>query len=333
MQHKIDATCAKATLFQRDAKLSNQLLHIAGNCLRRRDRLGKGAAHLHQFGNAHRLDRFASLAKSLSEPPDHFRAETQGQRRPWSLGKFAYGAKTEHLQSGNDTLLQPERRHRQPADRRPLPARRYDADLLTAKPGKRMGRPPAIGNSSAGGEACGMQAVDHAAQHQRLIAVQMVRTCRIQHQPIRRICGDDRGIDTQEMKSELLQGAGIRRRIQILDNETRHQSLRLADGCTGPDAHRLCCLVQCQHEAAASLTADHDQRLFNRRRVLPRKTPVAIRRPCRQVKRDDPLHHRLPLQMQRFRRRDIAKVPETSVACPPPAPAGAKMAGQRHASG
>ncbi|MNY08463.1 hypothetical protein D3C86_1413190 [compost metagenome] len=196
-----------------------------------------------------------------------------------------------------------------------------------------MGSTPAIGNGRAGGKACGMQAVDHPAQHQRLIAVQMVRSRRVQHQPIRRIGGDDGGIDAQKMKGQLLQGAGISSCIQIFHQKARHQRLRLADRRAGPDARRLCRFVERQHQPAAALAADHDQRLFNRWRVLSRKTPEAIRRPCRQVERDDPLHHRLPLQIQRFRRRDIAKVRETSAACPPPAPARAKKDGRRCASG
>jgi 2',3'-cyclic-nucleotide 2'-phosphodiesterase (5'-nucleotidase family) len=140
--------------------------------------------------------------------------------------------------------------------------------------------------------------VDQAHEHRRLAAMQMIGATGVDDEPIRRIGGDDWRV-TQRPESEAVECGRVVGRIELEVDETGNKDLRLARRHADPQARVSRGRVERQHLAAATLPAEQDDRRVSRRRRCAEFAAQPIGRPCRQIERDDPSHHRNPLQSRR----------------------------------
>src|SRR5262249_26035357 len=117
VEEQIETFCALSLGLQGLAELYDELLRIAGDRLGGGDGFREIAAYLDEVGGANRVDRPAGPSHRLIEAAAKRGAETQGERRPRLVGKFADALEAEDAQIRNHVSRQTKGRNRQTEDR------------------------------------------------------------------------------------------------------------------------------------------------------------------------------------------------------------------------
>jgi hypothetical protein len=93
-----------------------------------------------------------------------------------------------------------------------------------------MGGAPGVGDRRPRGDArCG-KSLDHPLHHGVFPAMEMGGAGRVDHQSVSCIGRDDRRIMLQRPEREPVEGSRVGRWLRVLDEQARHQRLRLGPG-------------------------------------------------------------------------------------------------------
>ena len=151
-----------------------------------------------------------------------------------------------------------------------------------------MGGAPSVGNGGACRDAGCLHPRDQAREHGFFAAMQVIGATGVDDETVRRIGCDD-GCVAQRPEGEAIERRRVFRRLELDVDKTGNENLRLSRGG-----------VERQDLAAAALPAEQHDRRISRWRRRSEIAAQAIGGPGRQIERDDPFHHRIPLQSRRF---------------------------------
>jgi hypothetical protein len=264
MKQKVETPRAKSFGLEGLTELGDELGRVPCDCLRRADRLREDTADLNEIRRANRINRFTEASHGLIEAAAEFGTEAQDKRRAGFCREFADALKIEDGQVLHHGFGQAQGGDGQVEDGRRTFSRRNDDGGPDAIAGKGMGGAPAIGERGPRGDArCG-ELVDHPLQHGVFPAMKMGGAGCVDHQPVRRIGRDDRRVAPQRPEREPVEGSRVGRRVRVLDDQARHNSLRRGRRHANAQACPLRCRIRGQHHAPPSLTADQDERRLSR---------------------------------------------------------------------
>ena len=219
MADEIEPARAEALQLQRVAELGGELADVAGDGLRRADRLGEGAADLDQPSGRIGSIGSAMPADGLVEAAAELGAEAQRQRRARLRQQLADAVEAEHAETIDQLGRKPQRRDRQAADIGRGASRLGDVARPGAEARQGVGRAPGVGDGGAGAKADAGELVDQGRKHGGLAAMQMIGAGGVDDDPVGRIGRDDRREALQHPERQPLQRLGVGGGIGVLDDK------------------------------------------------------------------------------------------------------------------
>ncbi|KPH87118.1 hypothetical protein GLUCOINTEAF2_0204195 [Komagataeibacter intermedius AF2] len=187
------------------------------------------------------------------------------------------------MKAVNDIRWQAQGRDRQVGDCCFRFTGRYNGDSPVAITCQRVGGTPCISDSGSGRNPGLLQARNHVLQHGGLAPMQVIGTCRIQHDAIWQIGCHDGGDAVLEPQRQPLQSLPVTLRIGVHDDQIGMERLRFRDGRAGAKAQPAGGEINRQHEPSPSFPSGQDQRTIRRGRASPQPLPDPVCRPDRQV--------------------------------------------------